>query len=57
MSRVKSQGKKARLRKAGRQTRWAPFWTVPKKYGKKRVVHPSRHTAIKRSWRRIKLKA
>jgi len=57
MSRVKSQGKKARLRTAGRQTRWAPFWTVPKKYGKKRVVHPSRHTAVKRSWRRIKLKA
>ena len=57
MARVKSQGKKARLRKAGRRTRWAPFWTVPKIYGKTRRVHPGRHTKSKRSWRRVKTKA
>lgn len=57
MARVKSQGKKARLRKANKRTRWAPFWTVPKIYGKTRRMHPGRHTAVKRSWRRTKLKA
>jgi ribosomal protein L39E len=57
MAKVKHPSKKLRLAKAGRQTRWAPFWTVPKKYGKARKVHPGRHTARKRSWRRTKLKA
>lgn len=56
MAKVKHPSKKARLAKAGSQTRWAPFWSVPKKYGKARKVHPGRHTAKKRSWRRTKLK-
>ena len=49
--------KKKRLTKKGRQTRWAPFWTVPKIYGQGRQVHPGRHTSVKRSWRRNKTKA
>ena len=57
MTRYKHPSKKKRLAKAGRQVKWAPFWTVPKIYGKGRRVHPGRHTFIKRSWRRKKLKA
>ncbi|MBT3406800.1 hypothetical protein HN419_06600 [Candidatus Woesearchaeota archaeon] len=57
MARYTHPSKKARLAKAGRQTRWAPFWTVPKKYGLGRRVHPGRHTAVKRSWRRTNIKA
>jgi len=57
MARVKHPSKKKRLAKKGRQTKWAPFWTVPKKYGKGRRIHPGRHTAVKRSWRRTSLKA
>ncbi len=56
MSRYKSVGKKKRLAKIGTQTKWAPFWTVPKIYGKGRRVHPGRHTRIKRNWRRTKAK-
>ena len=56
MARVKRPSKKKRLTKARDQTRWAPFWTVPKIYGVGRRVHPGRHTAIKRSWKRFKLK-
>lgn len=48
--------RKLRLAKRGRQTKWAPFWTVPKIYGKGKRVHPGRHTSVKRSWRRIKIK-
>ena len=57
MARVKPVAKKKRLAKLHRQTRWAPFWTVPKIYGKGRRVHPGRHTTRKRSWRRTKTKA
>ena len=57
MTRNKQPAKKQRLAKKGKQTKWAPFWTVPKKYGKGRRVHPGRHTAKKRSWRRNKTKA
>ena len=57
MTRFKPLAKKLRLIKKNTQTRWAPFWTVPKKYGVGRRVHPSRHTASKRSWRRTKTKA
>ncbi len=57
MARYKPKGKKKRLVKAGRQTRWAPFWTVPKTYGKGRRVHPGRHTTVKRSWLRSKTDA
>jgi ribosomal protein L39E len=57
MSRYKPRAKKKRLMKKGTQTKWAPFWTVPKIYGKTRRVHPGRHTVVKRSWRKIKIKA
>jgi ribosomal protein L39E len=57
MTKFKSSAKKKRLIKAGKQTRWAPFWTVPKIYGKGRRVHPGRHTFVKRNWRRTKIKA
>jgi len=57
MSRYKHPSKKKRLAKLMRLTRWAPFWSVPKKYGKSRKVHPGRHTAKKRSWRRTRTKA
>ncbi len=53
---TKRPSKKNRLTKARKQTRWAPFWTVPRIYGVGRRIHPGRHTAIKRSWRRTKLK-
>jgi ribosomal protein L39E len=56
MAKHKHPAKKQRLVKAMAQTRWAPFWTVPKIYGKGRRVHPGRHTTVKRSWRRTKLK-
>ncbi|MBI5390165.1 hypothetical protein HZB02_01640 [Candidatus Woesearchaeota archaeon] len=45
------KSRKKRLIKRARQTVWAPFWTVQKKYGKGRRIHPGRHTAVKRSWR------
>jgi len=57
MGRFKHPNRKQRLSKLGRRTRWAPFWTVPKKYGKGRRVHPGRHTSVKRSWKRTKTKA
>lgn len=56
MARTKHPAKKGRLIKQGRQTKWAPFWTVFKVYGKGRRMHPSRYTHIKRSWRRTKTK-
>ena len=48
--------KKRHLDKAQRQTKWAPFWTVIKKYGKGKKVHPSRITHVKRNWRKTNLK-
>ncbi|HIG96426.1 TPA: hypothetical protein HA249_06090 [Candidatus Woesearchaeota archaeon] len=57
MATIKHPSRKARLVKRGRQTRWAPFWTVPKKYGVGQRVHPGRHTAVKRNWRRHSKKA
>ena len=57
MARYTPKGKKLRLAKRARQTRWAPFWIIPKVYGKGRRVHPSRLTKIKRNWRRTKTKA
>lgn len=56
MARFKHPSRKSRLAKSERKTRWAPFWTVPKKYGTGKRVHPGRHTVVKRSWRRTKLK-
>ncbi len=57
MARYKSKAKKKRLSKKGKQTKWAPFWIIPKMYRPGRRVHPSRHTSVKRSWRRGKTKA
>jgi ribosomal protein L39E len=48
--------KKRHLDKARGQTKWAPFWTVVKKFGKGKKIHPSRITHVKRSWRRNHLK-
>ncbi|MFQ5620274.1 MAG: 50S ribosomal protein L39e [Candidatus Nanoarchaeia archaeon] len=56
MARAKHLSKKKKLIKANRQTRWAPFWTVPKIFGKGRRIHPGRQTTVKRSWKRTKLK-
>ncbi|MBN1376858.1 50S ribosomal protein L39e [Candidatus Woesearchaeota archaeon] len=55
MSRYKKLGKKKRLAKENKRTKWAPFWTIPKKYGQGRRVHPARHTRVKRSWRRTNI--
>lgn len=57
MARYKPTGKKRRLGKKLTQSRWAPFWVVPKILGTGKKVHPSRFTAGKRSWRRTKTKA
>lgn len=57
MSRYIHIAKKKRLAKKGRQTRWAPFWIIPKVFGGLRKVHPSRLTKVKRSWRRNKIQA
>lgn len=56
MATNKHPAKKKRLIKLGGQTKWAPFWTVFKVYGKGKKVHPSRHTHVKRNWRRSKIK-
>ena len=48
--------KKRQLDRAKRQTKWAPFWTVLKKFGKGKKIHPSRITHVKRSWSRTSLK-
>lgn len=56
MARYMTSGRKIRLAKKGRQTRWAPFWIIPKIFGKNRRVHPGRKTFVKRSWRRNKTK-
>lgn len=57
MAKYKHPSRKKKLAKLQKKTKWAPFWTIPKIYGKGKRVHPSRHTAVKRSWRRIKTKA
>jgi len=48
--------RKRHLERAKRQTKWAPFWTVMKKFGKGKRVHPSQITHVKRSWSRNRLK-
>jgi ribosomal protein L39E len=57
MSKYIHKSKKKRLIKKGKQTKWAPFWTVPKIYGLGRRIHPGRHTKVKRHWRRNKINA
>lgn len=53
---TKSYQKKIKLETYGRRTKWAPFWTVLKKYGKGKRVHPSTMTRTRRNWRQTKLK-
>lgn len=48
--------KKIKLAKAGKHTKWAPFWIIIKKFGPGKRVHPSSITRLKRSWRGTKLK-
>jgi len=57
MARYIHLSRKKRLIKKGRQTRWAPFWLIPKVFGKGRKVHVGRLTKIKRNWRRNKTNA
>lgn len=57
MAAHKHISRKKRLAKLGRQTKWAPFWAVFRKFGTQRRVHPGRLTAKKRSWKRTKTKA
>jgi ribosomal protein L39E len=57
MARYMTKGRKIRLAKKGRQTRWAPFWIIPKIYGANRRVHPGRKTFVKRNWRRSRTNA
>ena len=57
MARNKPLAKKLRLARKKRQTKWAPYWIIPKIFGKPKKVHPSRFTYVKRSWRRTKIKA
>lgn len=57
MARFKHPSRKQRLAKKRKQTKWAPFWLIPKVFGRGRKVHPGRITTIKRSWRRRKTKA
>lgn len=57
MGKFANLAKKLRLAKRMKQTKWAPFWTVPKIYGKGKKVHPGRHTTVKRTWKRTRIKA
>ena len=52
----KSYQKKVKLAVHGRRVKWAPVWTVLKKYGKGKKVHPSKMTRLRRNWRHTKLK-
>ena len=51
-----ASSKKRHLDKAKKQTKWAPFWAVMKKFGKGKKVHPSSMTHVKRHWKRNSLK-
>jgi len=57
MGSIKSAVKKKRLISAKKHTRWAPFWLIPKIFGKGRRLHPARITAKKRNWKRDKIRA
>ncbi len=57
MARYIHASRKKRLAKHGRQTKWAPFWLIPRVFGTGRKIHPARLTTVKRSWRRRKTKA
>lgn len=48
--------KKIKLGVYTRRTKWAPFWAVIRRFGPGKRKHPSEITAVKRHWRRTKLK-
>lgn len=52
---IKNSQKKATLAVKGRQTKWAPYWAVLKKFGMGKRIHASAITKQRRSWRRTKL--
>ncbi len=51
-----TKSKKRHLEKAGKRTKWAPFWVVVKVFGQGKKIHPSSITHVKRNWRQRKLK-
>jgi ribosomal protein L39E len=53
---TKSKQKKVKLSKHGKRTKWAPVWTVIKRYGSGKRVHPSQMTRLRRHWARNKLR-
>lgn len=53
---MKNKQKKIKLAVHGRRTKWAPVWTVLKKYGQGKRIHPSTMTRIRRHWARNKLR-
>ena len=57
MATNKHPSRKGRLAKLGKQTKWAPFWIIPRIHGAGKKVHPSQHTEVNRSWKRTKTKA
>ncbi|MEM4326136.1 MAG: hypothetical protein QXU40_02450 [Candidatus Pacearchaeota archaeon] len=52
---IQNQQKKIKLARRAKQTKWAPIFSVLRKYGKGKRIHPSTLTRYKRSWRRTKL--
>ncbi|MEM4605774.1 MAG: hypothetical protein QW103_01925 [Candidatus Pacearchaeota archaeon] len=49
------KSKKIHLEKFARQTKWAPFWAIVRKFGKGKKIHPAEITHIKRNWKIRKL--
>jgi len=48
--------KKIKLAKYNRRTKWAPVWTIIRKFGSGKRIHPASITRVKRNWRTRKLK-
>ncbi|MEM1535098.1 MAG: hypothetical protein QW199_01190 [Candidatus Pacearchaeota archaeon] len=55
MSKQKSFELKIRLSKLGKRTRWAPIFSILRKHGLGKRIHPSQLTRVKRHWRRKKI--
>jgi ribosomal protein L39E len=53
---TQSYHKKIVLGVQTRRTKWAPVWAVVRRFGKGKRIHPSQMTAVRRNWRRTKLK-
>ncbi len=52
---IKKPGRKTKLAKYARKTKWAPTWAVIKKFGPGKKIHPSAITRTRHSWRRSSL--